>query len=65
VHAEDGSGYLILADAKGDVRLLDAADGSELSRVNLGWNLEASPAVFGNRVVIAERGNRIFGLELR
>ncbi|MCL1878655.1 MAG: hypothetical protein FWF80_07345 [Defluviitaleaceae bacterium] len=34
------------------------------SKINLGGNVEASPAVFGNMLAVGTRGQRIFGIEI-
>ena len=38
-----------------------ARPGKILDTINLGTNIEASPAVFGNTIVVGTRGQKIFG----
>jgi outer membrane protein assembly factor BamB len=64
VYDEDGNGYIIQCNQAGDMYLLDGLTGELLDTKNLGSNIEASPSVFGNRVVVGTRGNRIFGITL-
>ena len=48
----------------GNLFLIDGATGALLDRVNLGSNVEASPAVFENTIVVGTRGQKIFGIEI-
>jgi len=64
VYTEDGRSYLIVNDSIGDMRLIRGTTGEVLYRISLGGNIEASPAVFGNFIVIGTRGQRIFGIEI-
>jgi len=66
VYTEDGQSFLIVSDSVGDVRLIRGATGEVLYRISLagGGNIEASPAVFGNFIVVGTRGQRIFGIEI-
>ena len=64
LYAEDGSAYLVQGDSQGTLHLLDARTGKLLSKIELGANIEASPAVFGNTIVVGTRGMQIFGIEI-
>ena len=67
VYNSSGKGYVIQANSSGSIFLLDAATGSLLgSQSSLtGSNFEASPAVFGNILVIGCRGDqKIFGVRI-
>jgi outer membrane protein assembly factor BamB len=59
-----GTGYLIACDSAGHMYLIKGADGEILDRIPLGSNVEASPAVFYNKIVVGTRGQRIFGVEV-
>ena len=63
VYDADGNGYIVYSDSSGTMYLLDAATGEKLDKFAAGSNIEASPAVFGNRLVVGTRGQRILGLE--
>ncbi len=66
VYRPDGSGDVLYADCSGQMYLLDPADGRVLSTFTLSdGTIEASPAVYGNRVVVGTRSCTIQGLELR
>lgn len=64
IYAADGTAYIIQCDSKGDMFLLDGKTGALLDTINLGSNIEASPAVFGNTVVVGTRGKKIVGVEI-
>ncbi len=66
VYDSNNKGYIIQADSKGYICLLDAATGEQLGTLRpTDSNFEASPAVFGNILVVGCRGDQtIFGIRL-
>jgi len=64
VYTYDGTSFIILSDSVGNMRLLRGKTGEELYRINLGANIEASPAIFGNTLIVGTRGQRIFGIDI-
>ncbi len=64
VYDEEGKAYLLQGDSAGTLHLLDARTGKLLDQLPLGANIEASPAVVGNTLVVGTRGMKIFGIEL-
>lgn len=64
IYTKSGKSYLIVCDSGGYMRLLEGATGKEISKINLGTNMEGSPAVFDNMVVIGTRGQSIFGIRI-
>ena len=64
VYDEDGNGYLIQCNQTGYIHLIDGLTGTILDEMSLGSNVEASPAVFGNTVVVGTRGGLIYGITL-
>ena len=65
VYDGDGKGYVIQADSKGKIVLIDGATGEILNTLRpTETNFEASPAVFGNMLVVGCRGQLIFGIRL-
>ena len=66
VYNAAGKGYVIQADSKGRIFLLDGATGALLNTIApTDSNFEASPAVFGNMLVVGCRGDqKIFGIRL-
>ncbi len=64
VYDENGHGALLHADGKGMLRLLNGRTGEVLSQVDLGANVEGSPAVFNDMLVVGTRGQKIFGVRI-
>ena len=62
VYSDSGRGYVVVASSSGILRCLDGLTGQELFRTNLGANVEGSPAVFGNTLVVGTRGQRILAI---
>ena len=65
VYDEVGNAYIIQCDSAGNMVLLDGKTGTELDKVNLGSNIEATPAVYGNTVVVGTRGQKIYGITIK
>ena len=64
VYDAAGNAYIVIADNIGMVHLVDGKTGTELDRFNAGHNCEASPAVYGNTIVIGTRGMEIYGIRI-
>lgn len=66
VYDADNKAYIIQADSKGFICLRDGATGEQLGVLRpTDSNFEASPAVFGNILVLGCRGDQtIFGIRL-
>ena len=58
------SAYIVVCNSEGDMDLLDARKGTLLSRLNFGANIEASPAVFNDMLVVGTRGQEIVGVKI-
>ncbi len=65
VYDQNGNGYLIQCNSTGYIHLIDGRTGTILYEESLGANVEASPAVFENRIVIGTRGGKIYGIEIK
>ncbi len=64
VYSEDGEAYLILCDSGGNVMLMDPLSGKTLNSINIGSNVEASPAMFNDILVVGTRGMQVHGIKL-
>ncbi len=62
---DNGDGYIIYCTSGYYIYLLDGRTGDKLDSMNIGGNIEASPAVFGNYVVVGHRAQAIYGIELK
>lgn len=65
IYTEEGRAYLIVCDSGGFMRLLDGKTGKELHKIPLEANIEASPAVYGNTIVVGTRGQKIWGIKIK
>jgi len=62
---ETGHTYLLQGGIDAVLRLIDARDGHEVTHLKLDGEIESSPAVFNDRIVLGTRGNKIYGLRIR
>ena len=65
IYDQNGSGYLIQCNSTGYIHLIDGQTGAILFEAPLGSNIEASPAVFENTIVIGTRGGLIYGITIK
>lgn len=64
VYDKDGNGYIVYCTAGGYMYLLDGLTGKVLDSLDIGSNVEASPAVYNNTIVVGTRGELIWGVNL-
>lgn len=64
VYDQAGRAYLIQADSVGQISVIRASNGHVAGSLNIGTNIESSPAVFNNYAVVASRGGKIYGIKL-
>ena len=64
IYTAENKGYIIQCDSAGKVFLIDGKTGEKITYIELGSNIEASPAVFENRLVVGTRGGLVCGVEI-
>lgn len=64
VYDKDGKAYIIASDSVGNMMMFDSK-GTLLTKINLGSNIEASPAVFNDTLVVGTRGCQIYGIKIK
>jgi hypothetical protein len=64
VYTPSGKSYIVACDTNGTMFLLDGKTGAILNYITLGSNIEASPAVFGNIIVVGTRGQKIYAVKI-
>lgn len=64
VYTQSGEGYIIVGDSVGRMYMLDYM-GNVLSTLNLESNIEASPAVYENTLVVGTRGGLVCGVKIK
>ena len=62
--SEEGNDYLIQGCQNGDLLLMDALTGNILDKLNFGSGIEATPALYGNQLILATRSEKIFGVKI-
>ena len=61
----DGKSYIVMGDDGGTLRLMDGFSGSTISALSLGSAIQASPAAYGNQIVVGTTGGMLYFVELR
>ena len=64
VYTPSGKGYLLVGSSNGMLRLFDGLTGTPVAAVDLESNIEGSPAVFNDMLVVGTRGARIYGVRI-
>ncbi len=65
VYEADGNAYVLIGDTAGNLFLVDGATGDVADRLSVGTMVEATPAVFNNRIVIGTKCQKISGIDIR
>jgi outer membrane protein assembly factor BamB len=55
----NGKAYIIQCDSVGNMSLIEGETGEACFNINLGSNIESSPAIFNDSIVVATRGGEI------
>ena len=64
VYTETGKGYIIIGDSVGYIYLFNGLNGEKLYTEGLGSNIEASPVVFNDILVVGTRGGSVYGVRI-
>jgi outer membrane protein assembly factor BamB len=64
VYAKSGKPFIIQCDSDGRVFLIDAKNGVILDSITLNGNVEGSPAIFEDLIVVGTREKKIYGIRL-
>lgn len=65
IYTKEGKSYLVVCDSGGYMTLFEASTGKELDSIPLEANIEASPAVYENMIVVGTRGSKIWGIRIK
>ena len=60
--ANDGKTYAVFCDYNGDMHLFDPRTGKDLDVISLGRNIESSPAVYNDMIVVGSYTPKICGV---
>jgi len=64
VYDQSGNAYIVVGDSMGNLTMLDGT-GKTLSTISLETNIEASPAVYENTLVVGTRGGLVCGIKIK
>ena len=65
VYGAEGAAYVVTFDAIGTVFLVDGKTGETLYTSSVGTLVEASPAVYNDKIVVGTRGQQIYALQVK
>ncbi|HEX2927620.1 MAG TPA: pyrrolo-quinoline quinone, partial [Ruminiclostridium sp.] len=61
----EGKTYMVYTDFSGYMRLLDTADGKTLDTISLQGNVESSPSMYNDTLVVGSYARKIFGIKIK
>ena len=64
VYDTNGNAYIVSCDSTGKIYLLDGRTGTKLSVFDAERNIEASPVVYGNTIIVGTRGMDVYGVRI-
>jgi hypothetical protein len=64
VTGDDGHTYGVVGDSSGLLHLFDPTTGADFSTLQLSKNIEASPAVYGNMLVVGTYAKLLYGIKI-
>ena len=64
LYAPSGKGYVLIGSSNSVLRLLDGLTGAEVTSIKLKGNIEGTPAVFDDMIVIGTRSSKIYGIRI-
>ncbi len=64
VYNDAGDGYILLGDTGGTLHFLDGSTGALLQTLPLNGNIEATPAIFNDTLVVGTRNEKIYGITI-
>jgi len=63
--SSDGKTYGIFCDFAGDMHLFDPKTGEDLDVISLEGNIEGSPAIYDDMIVVGSYAKKIFGIKIK
>ena len=66
IYSESGETNIIFCDAGGRIHLIDGKTGeTKTTLLTGGGNIEGSPAIYNDIMVIGTRGQKIYGIKIK
>jgi outer membrane protein assembly factor BamB len=63
--SDDGKTYMIFCDFSGKMHLMDPANGNIIDTISVGLNVEGSPAIYNDMVVVGTYAKKIYGIRIK
>lgn len=63
--SSDGKTYVVYTDYAGKMHLVDPMNGKTLHSVSLELNVESSPAIYNDTIVVGSYARKIFGIKVK
>jgi|LFRM01.1.fsa_nt_gb outer membrane protein assembly factor BamB len=63
--SDDGKTYMIFCDFAGNMHLIDPKNGEILDTISVGLNVEASPAIYNDMIVVGTYAKKIYGVRIK
>jgi len=64
MYQPDGRSFIVMGDDNGTLRLMDGFTGGTMHTLNLGSTIQASPAAYGNRIVVGTTGGMLYFIDI-
>ena len=64
VYSDSGKGYVIVGSCSGQLRCIDGLTGELICDADLQSNIEGSPIVYGNTIIVGTRGKKIAAITI-
>lgn len=63
--SDDGKTYMIFCDFLGKMYLMDPVNGDIIDTISVGLNVEGSPAIYNDMVVVGTYAKKIYGIRIK
>ena len=64
LYSANGKGYVLVGSSSGRLALLDGLTGAPVAQAELNGNIEGTPVVFDDMIVVGTRGSMIYGIKI-
>lgn len=61
----DGKTWMVYTDFAGNMHLVDPMNGKTMDTISLGQNVESSPAIYNDTIVVGSYARKIFGIKVK
>ena len=61
----NGRAYLFQNNSNGNLKMIDALTGKIIDDIDLGSNVEGSPAIFNDTLVVGTRSQKVYGVTIK